>query len=199
MIHVVTGPSGCGKSSLIRLVLAATPGVRFSVSHTTRPRRPTEVEGRDYYFIDAAEFKRLIRRNAFVEWAVVHGALYGTSRKELRKGKDGDLILDIDVQGARQVRAKVKDAVFTFVLPPSFETLRERLLGRGLDGQQAIAERLETAKKEARECPRFDHVIINDDLNEAADELAAIIVCRRTRRAGRMKDIRRVLASFRKG
>ena len=199
MIHVVTGPSGCGKSSLIRLVLAATPGVRFSVSHTTWPRRPAEVEGRDYYFIDTAEFKRMIRAHAFIEWAAVHGALYGTSRKELRKGQVGDLILDIDVQGARQVRVKVKDAVFTFVLPPSFETLRERLLGRGEDGPRAIAERLETARREARESPRFDHVIINDDLNEAADELAAIVVCRRTRRAARMKDIRRVLASFRKG
>jgi len=199
VIHVVTGPSGCGKSSLIRLVLAATPGVGFSVSHTTRPRRPTEVEGRDYYFVDAAEFKRMLRRRAFVEWAVVHGAYYGTSRNELKKGKDGDLILDIDVQGARQVREKVRGAVFTFVLPPSFEALRERLQGRAEDSPRAIAARLETARQEARECPRFDHVIINDDLNEAADELAAIVVCRRTQRAARMGDIRRILASFRKG
>jgi len=199
VIHVVTGPSGCGKSSLIRLVLAATPGVRFSVSHTTRSRRPTEVERRDYYFVDEGEFKRMIRRRAFIEWAVVHGAYYGTSRKELEKGKDGDLILDIDVQGARQVRGKVQHAVFTFVLPPSFAALRERLLGRGQDSPEAIAGRLETARQEARECPRFDHVIINDDLNEAADELAAIVVCQRTRRGARTKDIRRILASFRKG
>jgi guanylate kinase len=198
VIHVVTGPSGCGKSSLIRLVLAGNPGAGFSVSHTTRLRRPTEVEGRDYYFVDEAEFKSLIRRRAFVEWAVVHGAYYGTSRKELKKGMDGDLILDIDVQGARQVRGKVRSAVLTFVLPPSFEALRERLLGRGADSPEAIAARLETARQEAREWPRFDHVIINDDLNEAADELSAIIVCQRTRRAARTKDIRRILASFRK-
>jgi len=141
----------------------------------------------------------MIRAGAFVEWAVVHGAYYGTSRKELKKGQAGDLILDIDVQGARQVRGKVRNAVFTFVLPPSFDVLRERLLGRGQDGPQTIALRLETARQEARECRRFDHVIINDDLNEAADELAAIVVCQRTRRAARTRDIRRVLASFRKG
>lgn len=199
MIHVVTGPSGCGKSSLIRLVLAGTEGVRFSVSHTTRPRRPTEAEGREYYFIDEARFKAMIRRRAFIEWAVVHGAYYGTSRRELLKGKDGDLILDIDVQGARQVRSRVRDAVFTFVLPPSFEVLRARLVGRGEDSPEAIARRLERAKAEARECPRFGHVLINDDLNEAADELASIIVCQRTRRTARRQAIRRILASFRRG
>jgi len=199
VIHVVTGPSGCGKSSLIRLALASTRGVGFSVSHTTRPRRPTETDGREYYFIGLPEFKKMIRGRAFVEWAVVHGAYYGTSRKELGKGKAGDVILDIDVQGARQVRAKVRDAVFTFILPPNFETLRERLLGRGHDAPEAVAGRLETARQEARECRRFDHIIINDDLNEAADELSAIVVCNRTRRAARTRDIRRVLASFRRG
>jgi guanylate kinase len=199
VIYVVSGPSGCGKSTLIKLVLAATLGVRFSVSHTTRPRRETEVEGRDYYFVDEAEFRRMIRRNAFLEWAVVHGALYGTSHRELKKGRDGDLILDIDVQGARQVRAKVPNAVFIFVLPPSFEVLRDRLFSRGQDSQRAIAERLETARKEARECSRFGHVIINDDLNDAADELAAIVICQRTRLASRKRDIRPILESFRKG
>ena len=141
----------------------------------------------------------MIRRRAFVEWAVVHGAYYGTSRKELDKGRDADIILDIDVQGARQVQARVRPAVFTFVLPPSFEALRERLTGRGHDRPEAIARRLETARKEVRDCPRFDHVIINDDLNEAADELAAIVVCHRTRRAARKQRIREILAGFRKG
>jgi guanylate kinase len=157
------------------------------------------MDGREYHFIGLPEFRKMIRRRAFLEWAVVHGAHYGTSRKELDKGKTGDLILDIDVQGARQVRAKVREAVFTFILPPSFETLRERLLGRGHDAPEAVARRLETARQEARECSRFGHIIINDDLNEAADELAAIVVCHRTRRAARAKDIRRVLASFRRG
>jgi guanylate kinase len=184
---------------LIRLALASTRGVGFSVSHTTRPRRPTETDGREYHFIGLPEFKKLIRGRAFVEWAMVHGAYYGTSRKELDKGKAGDLILDIDVQGARQVRAKVPAAIFTFILPPSFETLRARLLGRGQDAPEAVARRLETARQEARECRRFDHIIINDDLNEAADELAAIVVCHRTRRAARTQDVRRVLASFRRG
>ena len=199
MVYVVSGPSGSGKSTLIKLVLAALPGVRFSVSHTTRPKRETEVEGRDYYFVSEPEFRRLVRRHAFVEWAVVHGALYGTCREELKKGKDGDLILDIDVQGARQVRAKLPEAVFIFILPPSFEALRDRLLGRGQDNPRAIARRLETARKEARECPRFEHVIINDGLNDAADELAAIIVCGRTRQAARRRDVRPILAGFRRG
>jgi guanylate kinase len=199
VIFVVSGPSGCGKSSLIRLVLASVPGARFSVSHTTRPRRETEVEGRDYYFVGEPEFRRMIRRRAFVEWAVVHGAYYGTSRRELDKGRDGDLILDIDVQGSREVRRRIPEAVFVFVLPPSFEALRDRLRGRGQDTPSAMAERLETARQEAKECRRFGHVVINDDLNEAADELASIIICRRTRRTSRREAIRSILASFRRG
>jgi guanylate kinase len=199
VIFVVSGPSGCGKSSLIRLVLASTPGARFSVSHTTRPRRETEVEGRDYYFVDEPEFRRMIRRRAFLEWAIVHGAYYGTSRRELDKGRDADLILDIDIQGAREVRRKVPDAAFVFVLPPSFEVLRGRLERRGQDSPAAVAERLETARREAKECRRFAHVVINDDLNEAADELASIILCRRTRRTSRRQAIRTILESFRRG
>lgn len=196
MIFVVSGPSGCGKSTLIKLVRAARPDVRFSVSHTTRSRRETEAEGRDYYFIDPPRFRAMIRRRAFLEWAVVHGAYYGTSRAELGKGKDGDLILDIDVQGARQVRKRVASAVTIFVLPPSFAALRDRLLARGQDSPEAIAERLETARREARECPEFAHVIINDDLNEAADELASIIVSQRTCWSSRRRAVRPILSSF---
>jgi guanylate kinase len=199
MIYVISGPSGCGKSTLIAAILAVFDDVRFSVSHTTRERRKGEVQGRDYYFVSEEKFRSLIRRDAFIEWAVVHGAHYGTSRKELKKRASGDLILDIDVQGARQVKKRVEDAAFIFVLPPSFDVLRERLERRGLDSPKGIAERLRTARREVREYSRFDHIIINDRLDDAADELASIIVCRRTQLAVRGKDIRPILASFRRG
>jgi guanylate kinase len=199
MVYVISGPSGCGKSSLIERSLALLVDVRFSVSHTTRKKRRGEVEGKDYYFIDEDKFRNMVRRDAFIEWAVVHGAYYGTSRKELKKGASRDVVLDIDVQGARQVKDRVEGAVFIFVLPPSLDVLKERLQSRGQDSQAAIAERLRTARREVREYSRFDHVIINDRLDAAAEELASIVICHRTRRAAREKDIRPILASFRRG
>jgi guanylate kinase len=197
MIYVVSGPSGCGKSTLIRRVLADLDDVAFSVSHTTRPKRESEVEGRDYYFVSEEAFRKMARRGGFVEWAVVHGALYGTSRKELRKGRAGDLILDIDVQGARQVKQKIKKAVFVFVLPPSRRELERRVRNRGLDGPAAVRRRLAAAHKEVRAFTRFDYVVVNDDLEEAARELGSIIRCRRAERKARAKAIAPILAGFR--
>src|SRR4030043_264459 len=181
MIYVISGPSGCGKSPLTRRVLASLDGARFSVSHTTRERRKSEVEGKDYYFVSQDRFLRLVEKGAFVEWAVVHGAYYGTSRQELTKGGDRDVILDIDVQGAAQVRKKIETAVFIFILPPSFRELQKRMEERGLDSAAAIRKRLATARKEVRSITSFDYVVVNDDLETAGRELESILRCRRAR------------------
>jgi guanylate kinase len=199
VIYVVSGPSGSGKSTLIGLVLAELEGTRFSVSHTTRKKRAGETEGRDYYFVSPEKFRNMIKGGRFVEWAVVHGAYYGTSKKELRKGEKGDLILDIDVQGARQVRAKIRKAVFIFVLPPDYAVLKKRLEGRRVDSPAAIQARLAVARKEVKDYSRFDHVLINDDLDDAAAELASIIRCHRSRLAARRAKIKPILQSFGKG
>jgi guanylate kinase len=197
MVYVISGPSGCGKSTLIRRVLARLDGVRFSVSHTTRERRRSEVEGKDYYFVSRERFLRLVEKGAFVEWAAVHGAYYGTSKKELTRGGDSDIILDIDVQGAAQVRKKVRTAVFIFVLPPSFRELRKRIEGRGLNSAADIRKRLATARKEVRAYSSFDYVVVNDDLDAAGGELESILRCRRARLAARKKSIGPILKSFR--
>ncbi|MFZ2054940.1 MAG: guanylate kinase [Candidatus Aminicenantales bacterium] len=197
MIYVVSGPSGCGKSTLIRRALANLEEVRFSVSHTTREKRESEVEGKDYYFVGPESFRRMVQRGQFVEWALVHGAYYGTSKKELAKGGSKDIVLDIDIQGARQIRKKVRSAVLIFVLPPSFEELRRRIEGRGLDSAGAVRKRMATARNEVRAYASFDYVLVNDDLDRAADELESILRCRRALLSARRRAIQPILKSFR--
>jgi guanylate kinase len=197
MIYVISGPSGCGKSTLIRRVLAGLDGVRFSVSHTTREKRESEREGKDYYFVSRDRFLRMVKKNAFVEWAVVHGFYYGTSRRELTKGRNSDLILDVDIQGAAQVRKRIRTAVSIFILPPSFGELRRRILKRGLDSPAAIRKRLAMARKEVRSYSSFDFVVVNDRLETAARELESILRCGRARLAARKKSLEPILKSFR--
>lgn len=200
MLFIVSGPSGCGKSTLIRGVLASLERTRFSVSHTTRPRRETEIEGRDYFFVSRAGFERLIREGAFIEWARVHGNYYGTSKKEIeQKIKEGDLLLDIDVQGARQVKGKLRRADFIFVIPPSYAELRKRLEERGQNSPHSIEHRLRVAKEEIQSYPMFDYVVINDRLEKAVEELQAIILSRRCRRANRKTVLEPILRSFKEG
>jgi guanylate kinase len=197
MLFVLTGPSGCGKSTILRHVLKDLRNVRFSVSHTTRPRRPSEVEGRDYYFIPNAEFRRMVARNQFLEWAEVHGHCYGTSKKEVTiKTRSGDLILDLDVQGARSIRERRTDAVFIFILPPRAADLRRRLQDRGEDDPAAVRQRLKNARLEIREAASFDYVIINDRLDRAVLELEAIVLGVRCRADVRRGEIRSILKSF---
>ena len=197
MVFVVSGPSGCGKSTLIGLVRREIPDLRFSVSHTTRPPRPSETDGVAYHFVTVAAFRRMVRAGRFVEWADVHGHLYGTSRSELaRQGKRGDIILDIDVQGARQVRKKVAGAVLIFVMPPVFEELRRRLRKRKEDGPAEIERRLRNAAGEVRAYAEFDDVVVNDDLETAAAELKAVIVAARRRTGVMAGALRPVLRSF---
>ena len=197
MIYVVSGPSGCGKSTLIRRVLARLDGARFSVSHTSRERRKAEVEGKDYHFVTRERFLRMVEKDAFVEWAVVHGACYGTSRRELVRGGDQDVILDIDVQGAAQVRKKLPGAVLIFILPPSFQTLRKRLEERHMDSAAAIRKRLAAARREVRSLGRFDYVVVNDDLATAVRDLESIMRCRSASLAARKKSLAPILRSFR--
>jgi len=197
MLIVVTGPSGCGKSTILRHVFKDLCRVRFSVSHTTRPRRPSEQEGREYYFVEKEEFDRMIARDRFLEWAEVHGYFYGTSKAEVAaKGKSADVILDIDVQGARQVRDRRPDAVFVFIMPPRAAELRRRLKERNEDSPEAVRRRLRNAKKEVREVGMFDYVVVNNKLDRAVLELEAIILSARCRTEQRMAEIKPILASF---
>jgi guanylate kinase len=197
MLFVITGPSGCGKTTLVRHVMEKVKDVQFSVSHTTRKKRNSEKEGRDYYFVSKSEFEQMIKDEKLAEWTVIHGNHYGTSRREIeKKGTLGDLLLDINVQGAEQIKSKLKRGVFIFILPPLFEELKERLEERGQESPDSIKKRLEVARKDIRFYPDFDYIIINDDLNKAVNELEAIILSTRCRLDIKKKEIVPILRSF---
>jgi guanylate kinase len=197
MLFVVSGPSGSGKSTLIGRVRRRLPDLEFSVSHTTREPRPSEREGVDYHFVPERTFERMIRDRRFVEWARVHGRLYGTSKAELeRKARRGDVVLDIDVQGARQVRKKIPRAILIFIMPPVFTELRKRLGRRKADSPEAIERRLRDAAAEVRAYRGFDFVVVNDDLEQAASELGSVIVAARRRTGAMAGALRPVLRSF---
>jgi len=197
VLFVITGPSGCGKSTILRHLWKDLRNIQFAVSHTTRPQRPSELDGREYFFISTEEFKRMVARRMFLEWAEVHGNLYGTSKKEVTdKTRSGDLVLDIDVQGARALRKLRPDAVFVFVLPPRAADLKRRLLERGEDDKQTIRRRLANACREIREASSADYVIVNDRLNRAVLELEAIVLASRCRVDVRKKEILSIWKSF---
>lgn len=185
ILFVISSPSGGGKTTLTRRALEAVDGLRFSVSYTTRPQRDGEQDGRDYRFIDDAEFDRMLAADAFLEWAHVHGHRYGTARERtedaLRAG--GDLMLDIDVQGSRQLRSKIADddAVYVFVLPPDYETLRGRLQARGRERGEEVERRLGVAAREVAAFDLYDYLIVNDDLARSVDELVSIVRSERRR------------------
>jgi len=186
-VVVISGPSGVGKSSFVSGLLSAGLNLEYSVSATTRSRRPQEENGREYLFLSRAEFQKRIDAGEFVEWAEVHGELYGTLRSEterrLRAGRN--VLLDIDVQGGRAVRNAYPEGVFIFVLPPSFASLEERLRGRGTDSDERIRLRLDNALREIKLVTEYDYAVVNDDLDAALARVAAIIVaesCRTRRR-----------------
>ncbi|RKX41553.1 MAG: guanylate kinase [Thermotogae bacterium] len=185
ILFVVSGPSGVGKTSMIKSIISEMEDAVFSVSCTTRPKRPGEVDGEDYFFVSEEEFKRMIEEDAFLEWARVHGYLYGTPRKfvedTVNKGKD--VILDIDVQGALSVKKKVEDAVYIFIAPPSIEDLRERLEKRKTEDKEAMERRLEDARWELQLIEEFDYLIINRDLVEAINDLKSIMRSERLKTA----------------
>lgn len=199
MIFVITGPSGCGKSTLIRKVMRRLGGLEFSVSHTTRAPRLSETDGVEYYFVTEKVFERMVRGRRFLEHARVHGHLYGTSLAEVaKKGRRRDLVLDIDVQGARQVRSRVAGAVHIFVMPPVAAELRRRLVARREDSPGAVERRLKDARAEVRAWKEFDFVVVNDDLDTAAAELEAILVASRRRTGVMAPGVKPILDSFRK-
>jgi guanylate kinase len=170
-VLVITGPSGVGKGTLIRLLLDRFPEMKLSVSATTRQPRAGEEDGVDYHFLTREEFDRRIEAGEFLEWAEYAGNRYGTLRSELERDAN-PLVLEIEVQGARQVRERVPDAVSVFIAPPSDEALRTRLVGRGSDDPEQIERRLAVAREELAARDEFDYVVVNDDLDAAVQELA---------------------------
>ena len=198
MLIVVSSPSGGGKGTLIDRVLKTVPNVSYSVSFTTRAPRPGEADGREYFFIDRATFEQMIERGEFLEWADVYGHLYGTSCKQVERERAAghDIILEIDVQGAESVRGKILDAVSIFILPPSFELLRERLLARGTEAAEALEKRMHGAPSEVEQYRHFQYVILNDDINRASQQLAAVIYAERARRERQEVNLRSALEDF---
>lgn len=175
-LFVISAPSGAGKTTLVRKVLSRFKNLSYSVSHTTRSPRKNEQEGFDYFFITLDEFERKIRLDLWLEWAKVHDNYYGTSKKFvktcLEKGRN--LLLDIDIQGAGQLMESDLDLVSIFIMPPSFKVLSQRLEDRGTDSREVIAGRLENAKLEMARKDRYQYVVVNDDLDEAIEELCLI-------------------------
>jgi guanylate kinase len=176
-LYVVAAPSGAGKTTLVRLLLESELDVQLSVSYTTRDPRPGETDGREYHFVDTAEFRAMIDRHEFLEWAEVHGNFYGTSKTWIADQLAGgrDVLLEIDWQGAQQVRTMFPEAIGVFILPPSMEELTRRLTGRGTDSAAVISRRLAAAQAEMRHVAEFDYVIINDQLEQALDDLRAVV------------------------
>ena len=183
-IIVISAPSGSGKSTLVKRLMASVPGLAFSVSHTTRPRRKGEKEGRDYFFVTRQRFEKMIAAGEFVEWADVFGCFYGTSRRQIDSAlKAGlDVILDIDVQGHQQVRRRLPEALSVFVMPPSFQELERRLRDRHADSPQVIERRLGAARQEISRWPEYDYLIVNDRLVPATQALRAVVQAARFRR-----------------
>lgn len=197
-VFVVSAPSGGGKTSLVSALLERDQRVALSVSHTTRPPRPGEQDGRHYHFVDTPSFEALIEQHAFLEYARVFDHYYGTGRAAvehlLAQGKD--VLLDIDWQGARQVRGNFPDARSVFILPPSLRELRRRLVSRGQDSDQVIERRMRDARAEISHAPEFDHLVVNDDFGLALEDLHSIVRTGRLARPGDEERGRKVLAQL---
>lgn len=195
---ILSAPSGSGKTSLAVRVLRDIPRLKFSVSYTTRPPRPGETHGVEYFFVDDATFEEMIRRRAFLEHAYVYGHYYGTSRvfvqEELSRGND--VLLDIDVQGARKVKAQLPRALMVFVLPPSFSVLEDRLRTRGLDDSSVIESRLKTARDEIQSFRRYDFLIINRVIEDSVNELKSIILASRCVTDRRLAEAAEIVQTF---
>jgi guanylate kinase len=197
-LFIVAAPSGAGKSSLVNAVLAKEPGIALSISFTSRAPRPGERHAQHYHFVDKAEFERMIAAGDFFEHALVHGDYKGTARQsvepQLAAGKD--VLLEIDWQGARQVREKMPDCVSVFILPPSRDALETRMRNRGQDTEAVIAQRLAAAREEMSHFDEFDYVIVNEHFDAAAAELRAIFVAHRLRRPAQARRHAHIIAEL---
>ena len=185
LLLILSSPSGAGKTTLTRKLLETFPDLRFSVSHTTRKPRENEIDGRDYHFVDRVAFERIVAAHGFVEWAEVHGNLYGTSLDEIERAKAtgcGGMIFDIDYQGARQIRAKLPEVAGVFILPPSMSELERRLRGRASETEEVVRRRFLAATREIEHYALFDYVLVNDDLESAFATLQGIVLAERARR-----------------
>ena len=184
LLLIISSPSGAGKTTLTRALLARFSDFRFSVSHTTRPPRRGEIDGKDYHFVDEATFRKMVDAHAFAEWAEVHGNLYGTALSEIdrcrQEGKHG-IVFDIDYQGARQIKAARPAAIGVFILPPSMAELERRLRGRASDDAAAIERRFRNATREIENHGLFDYMIVNHDVEQATERLCAIVLSERAR------------------
>lgn len=198
VLLVISGPSGTGKSSLCSQAMKGFANLEFSVSHTTRRPREGEVHGVDYFFVDDATFTSMVEEGAFAEWAQVHGHRYGTSIAQVRSRVEQgiNLILDIDPQGAAQIKRKYENAVFIFFLPPSRRELEKRLRGRKTEDERMIQTRLRNSVDEIRQCTWYDYIIINDELSRAVDKFKAIIRAEKCRRSRSSLLIGRVMKEY---
>jgi guanylate kinase len=199
-VVVVSAPSGAGKTTILARVLRDLGGIRFSVSHTTRAPRGAERDGVEYHFVDRAAFERLRDEGGLLEWAEVHGNLYGTGVAEIERASAAriDILLDLDVQGAAQVRRRIPEAVMVFILPPSYEVLEHRLRGRGQDDEATIGRRLAAAGREIDAFEQYDYAIVNDDLDACVEELKSIVRAARCRVAVVRERARAIERTFEK-
>jgi len=197
-VYIVSAPSGSGKTTLLQLLLRTFTDLKFSVSHTTRQPRAGERHGVDYYFTDRSTFTSMVERGEFLEWAEYYGQLYGTARSFVEEHTAGgsDVILDIDIQGARQVKAKISDAIAVFVLPPSFAELERRLRSRRLESNEDIHRRLEIAKGEILYYRDYDYIVVNDVLENSIQTLEAIVRSGRAIPSRQKPRIEEIIASF---
>jgi guanylate kinase len=184
ILYIISAPSGAGKTTLFKMALEKINGITPSISCTTRPKRGNEVEGVDYFFVTDDKFDEMIRDNKFIEWAKVHKHRYGTPRgfieSSIKEGKD--ILFDIDVQGAKSLKKQFSDAVLTFVIPPSFKILKDRLTHRNTERPEEMQVRLDSTMREIRDAKGFDYLIINDDIDEAFDDLKSVIRAERLKR-----------------
>jgi len=185
-VYIISAPSGSGKSTLVDKVRKLVPDLDFSISYTTRPPRGNEQNGREYFFVSREEFREMIQRDEFLEYADVFGNYYGTAKSVLRQAEERrrDLLLDIDVQGAALIKGKLPSAVSIFIMPPDRKTLEARLRKRSLDAEEVIQRRLVTASREIENYEKYDYILINDRLEESIDALMAILLAERLKRTG---------------
>jgi guanylate kinase len=198
VLFVVSAPSGTGKTTVVERLVEICPNLHRSRSYTSRPPRAGETEGVDYNFISRSAFEAMVARGEFLEWADVFGNLYGTARRdtEAALAAGSDVVLVIDVQGAKQVRERVSGTVGIFVLPPSFQALESRLRGRSQDEPAIIGRRLETARSEVSAVEAYEYVVVNDTMDQCVAELAAIVAAERARRIRRQREVRRIVETF---